>query len=143
MKSQGVRTVVFGGRPRHGPMQAIGGVKGAQHLTLRTLSKYITQAISLSSSPTSRQILTYSELTRFQRLAPPPVQNFSLKFDAYGESSVNFRNAYAENDGETPLQFVYEAADCRLFLRVENYFRPETRWDDAWKGIWGGGGCVH
>lgn len=137
MVSRGVRTVVFGGRPRLGPMQAIGGVKGGQQLSLRTINKFVSQA--LLHAP---QVLTSEEILRLRALAPPPLDEFSLKFDSYGKSSVNFRNAYAENDWDTPLQFVYKAADCRLFLKIENYLNPETRWEDASEAIWGYGRCV-
>ncbi|KAJ5156705.1 hypothetical protein N7492_009508 [Penicillium capsulatum] len=40
MKEQGVRSIAFGGRPRTEPMQAMGGVKGAQSVYLPDISAY-------------------------------------------------------------------------------------------------------
>ncbi|KAJ5102410.1 hypothetical protein NUU61_004632 [Penicillium alfredii] len=41
-----------------------------------------------------------------------------------------------------PLQFVYEAADCRLFYTYDNIVHPATGWNAAARAIWGNGHCV-
>ncbi|KAJ6151274.1 Peptidase S41 family protein [Penicillium chermesinum] len=48
----------------------------------------------------------------------------------------------AEWKNETPLQFVYEAAECRRFYTLENYMQQETVWQAAAKAMFGNGGCV-
>ncbi|KAH6623944.1 peptidase S41 family protein [Chaetomium tenue] len=140
---QGVRSIVFGGRPRHAPMQLLGGVKGGQYWSLRTASRYIQEAYDIAlHAPDADPILSTTEMARFREIAPLPLEEFPLRFDKYGSSGVNFRNAYGESDGETPLQFVYEAADCRLFFTAENVLRPETTWRSAARAMFGNGSCV-
>ena len=144
MKKQGVKSLAFGGRPQYGPMQAIGGVKGGQYLSLSLLNQYITTAYSraVNASKAGSPILTPEQLARFKEIAPPDPSDFSLRFNTLGDCGVNFRNAYGEGDGATPLQFVYEAADCRLFYTAENYVRPATSWLAAANAMLRNGSCV-
>ncbi|GAB1317655.1 Peptidase S41 family protein ustP [Madurella fahalii] len=140
---QGVRSIVFGGRPRHAPMQLLGGVKGGQYWPLRTVSRYIQEAYDIALHASHDDpILSPAEIARYRDIAPLPVKEFPLRFDKYGSSGVNIRNAYGEDDSDTPLQFVYEAADCRLFFTAENVVRPETIWRAAARTMFGGGSCV-
>ena len=144
MKKQGVRTIAFGGRPQHGPMQALGAVKGAQYLPLSTIHHYISTAYdtALNASRAGSQLLSPDQLARFQLLAPPHPNHFSLRFNTLGNCGVNFRNAYGEDDAITPLQFVYEAADCRRFYTVENLVWPASAWVVAADAMLGNGSCV-
>lgn len=144
MKKQGVRSIVFGGRPQYGPMQAVGGVKGGQHLSLSEIHGYISAAYDLAvdASKTGAPILTPEQLTRFQEIAPPNPKHFSFRFDTVGNGGVNFRNAYREGDDATPLQFIYEAANCRLFYTAENYVQPATAWLAATDAMFDKGLCV-
>ena len=141
MKKQGVRSIAFGGRPQYGPMQALGGVKGGQYLSLPLLHRYISRAYDLAVNA-SEPILTPEQLARFEEIAPPDPKNFSLRINRIGAGGVNFRNAYREGNDVTPLQFVYEAADCRLFYTAENYIRPATSWLAAANAMLNGGSCV-
>lgn len=81
-------------------------------------------------------------LERFMDVAPQDTEAFPLRFNIYGQGGVNFRNAYAKSDNSTPLQFSFEAADCRLFLTAENYLNPQTRWEDAAQAMFSGRPCV-
>ena len=144
MKKQGVRSIAFGGRPQYGPMQALGGVKGGQYLSLPLLHRYISRAydLAVNASEAGSPILTPEQLARFEEIAPPDPKNFSLRINRIGTGGVNFRNAYREGNDVTPLQFVYEAADCRLFYTAENYIRPATSWLAAANAMLNGGSCV-
>jgi hypothetical protein len=141
---QGVRSIVFGGRPRLAPMQLLGGVKGGQYWPLRTASRYIHEAYEIASVASSRgdPVLTPAEMARYRDMAPLPVKEFPLRFDKYGSSGVNFRNAYSAEDENTPLQFVYEPADCRLFFTAETAVRPEMMWKAAAASMFGNSSCV-
>lgn len=160
LQAQGVRTLAFGGRPRKAPMQAVGGVKGGQRWSLRTISRHIRTAKELlaeeygstavQNNSTRRRALEL--LTRkLNDLAPPALPavprkeddylewEFALRFDTYGQSSVNFRDAYLPVNETTPWQFTYEAADCRLFLTLENVMDPASRWVSASRAMFGEG----
>lgn len=138
MKRQGVRTITFGGRPSQAPMQGVGGVKGGQSLGINYLNGYITQANQLiqKSVNTSSALLTQAEWKKFNESSPSLAPSFAWS------GSVNLRNEYDPDDDQTPLQFVYEAAKCRLFYTIENYLQRETVWQAAAKAMFGGGDCV-
>jgi hypothetical protein len=138
MKRQGVRTITFGGRPQKAPMQGVGGVKGGQSLGINYINGYIQQANKLisDSMSSSSPLLTTSEWEAFNASSP------STKATLSWSGNLNLRNEYDPNDGETPLQFVYEAAECRLFYTLENYLERETVWQAAAKAMFSGGQCV-
>lgn len=138
MKRQGVRTITFGGRPAEAPMQGVGGVKGGQSLGINYINGYIQQANQLigKSASTSSPLLTQSEWKKFNESSPSMASSFAWS------GNLNLRNEYDPEDSETPLQFVYEAAECRLFYTIENYLQRETVWQAAAKALFGNGGCV-
>lgn len=158
LQAQGVRTLAFGGRPRRAPMQAVGGVKGGQRWSLRTISRHIRtarelldkeRALAAAQPSTGRQHAVEDLIRRLDDLAPPALPlstrqeddylewEFALRFDTYGQSSVNFRDAYKPGMETTPWQFLYEAADCRLFLTLENVMDPASQWASAARAIFG------
>ncbi|KAJ5699054.1 Interphotoreceptor retinol-binding [Penicillium macrosclerotiorum] len=138
MKRQGVRTITFGGRPTESPMQAVGGVKGGQSLAVQYINGYIQKANQLiaKAANTSSPLLTPAEWKNFNESSPGLATPFSWS------GNVNLRNEYDPEDDQTPLQFVYEAAECRLFYTIENYLRRETVWQAAAKAMFGGDSCV-
>lgn len=141
MKEQGVRSIAFGGRPRKGPMQAMGGVKGAQSMELAALWQYFDSAQNhiARSAETKSPVLSHDEWKRFNETAVPNPNDFSL---AVYPGAVNLRSTYARDDDTTPLQFVYEAAECRRFFTVDNYFSQESVWIAAAEAMFGDGKCV-
>lgn len=158
LKAQGVRALAFGGRPRNAPMQAVGGVKGGQRWSLRIISRHIQTARELlakqytsaaAQNNTARRLVAGHLIRRLNELAPPALPavprkeddylewEFALRFDTYGQSSVNFRDAYVPVNETTPWQFIYEAADCRLFSTLENEMQPASRWNSAARAMFG------
>ncbi|EXJ72070.1 uncharacterized protein A1O5_04573 [Cladophialophora psammophila CBS 110553] len=110
LKYQGkVKSIVAGGRPQTGPQQAIGGVKGSQVEGLSTILGLV-QYFYQTASP---EEIKKANQTALKDLAD--YGNTLLLRDTQGLVQVNFQNAIAQYDqSQTPLQFVYEAADCRL-----------------------------
>ncbi|KAF7717900.1 Uncharacterized protein PECH_002700 [Penicillium ucsense] len=138
MKRQGVRTIAFGGRPNESHMQGVGGVKGGQSLGINNINGYIQQAsqLILDSMNTSSPILTLEEWREFNESSPGQITSFAWS------GNVNLRNEYDPDDDQVPLQFKYEAAECRRFYTLENYLGRETVWRDAAQSMFGDGGCV-
>lgn len=134
----GVRTLVFGGRPRLGPMQIMGGVRGAQSVAFSTINEWVSQATqvvaNVPNGTFSAQLLSTANAS-----VPRGLENMPL---VLAGGNVNFRNAYQQGDDDLPLQFAYQAADCRLFYTADNYARPNTTWSAARDAIWGAKGCV-
>nr|ABA70581.1 hypothetical protein [Penicillium chrysogenum] len=136
MKYEGVKTISFGGRPQYGPMQAMGGTRGAQVMPAETLMTITTAVLEMAAE---EELLSESELQQLEALSPAeesPLQ--------YGSLQVNFRDGYSKLDKDSvmPLQFVYEPAHCRLFYTLENVLQPATAWSAAVKAMWGSGHCV-
>ncbi|KAF4969642.1 hypothetical protein FSARC_3157 [Fusarium sarcochroum] len=136
----GVRAISFGGRPRKKPMQSIGGVRGSNVLSFQTISDYVSKAVALyQNNPQKLGFISEKEIAEFKDTAPRSLKEFPLILSS---GSVNLRNAYQEGDDDLPLQFQYQAADCRLYYTIENIFRPETTWKAAKNAIWGNRTCV-
>lgn len=138
IKRQGVRTITFGGRPNQAPMQGVGGVKGGQSLGINYINGYLQQANDLiqKAANASIPLLTQAEWEKFNNSSPSMAPSFAWS------GSVNLRNEYDPDDDQTPLQFVYEAAECRLFYTLENYLQRDTVWQAAAKAVFGDLGCV-
>ncbi|KAI0452953.1 hypothetical protein F5B21DRAFT_318196 [Xylaria acuta] len=133
----GVRTLTFGGRPRSEPMQVMGGVRGAQAYEFSDIDNDILVAASLVNDNPS--LLTKAQFTLAENVLPIGLQ--SLPLIVYG-GGLNLRNAYQEGADHLPLQFDYQASDCRLFYTAKNVADPGSTWVDAKNAIWGDAGCV-
>lgn len=127
-----VTTVSVGGRPQVGPMQSVGGVEGSQVLTFSEISNISATAISLVSDQAEAKQLLAGELGvlaegyAVQRAADP----------VSSPGSINFRNAFAPSDSKTPLQFLYEPANCRFFYTPQMINTPELVWKYAVNATW-------
>ncbi|KAI0469225.1 hypothetical protein F4859DRAFT_487406 [Xylaria cf. heliscus] len=133
----GVRSLTFGGRPRSEPMQVMGGVRGAQAYEFSTIDDDVAVASSLVSEDAS--LLTKAQLTLANNVLPIGLRNLPLL--VYG-GGFNLRNAYQEGADHLPLQFDYQASDCRLFYTARNIAEPGSTWADARDAVWGDAGCV-
>lgn len=137
LKWQGkVKSIAVGGRPTNGAMQAVGGVKGSQ------VYQYYLLALDVYSAYNIADQLGYNDQVRAIESSSilGPVLNDSDYIIYRGASAgrlpnalqdfqFNFQNNVAENDTSyTPLQFVYEAADCRLWYQPQHLYDISTLW---------------
>ncbi|KAJ5913253.1 hypothetical protein N7504_002136 [Penicillium tannophilum] len=141
MKQQGVRTIVFGGRPQNGPMQGVGGTRGALGLSLSVYGELFAEykEAAEKSLNTSTPLLTKEQLARWDQIVPRPLSEFPFVFP---NGATNLLNNYGPSDSETPMQFLYEAAECRRFFTLDNFFNQETVWSSAADAMFDGGACV-
>jgi len=112
----GVRTVVAGGRPEPGPMQAVGGTRGAQSYTSVDIDQDIEVAEILNTSVTNvvpdRSVGNYINFAGFNiKDAIRPGENF-------------------------PLQFAYEAATCRIFYTQHTVYNYLNLWNYVVDAVW-------
>lgn len=125
----GVRSVVLGGRSRTGPMQAVGGAKGAQAYDLSDLRDLAYKMWEKATPAMQRAWVGTSIETLKQGYA---VQRAT-------KASINLRDNFRLNilgqpiypEANIPLQFVYEAADCRLFYTRETIINVSAVWTDV------------
>ena len=106
----GARTVVAGGRPELGPMQFASGSRGAQSYYNLDLDTDIEVAQILNSSIT-------------------PLPQDSNDIDFYiNYAQLNIKDSIRK-DEDFPLQFGYEAADCRIFYTTWTVYNFENLWN--------------
>lgn len=115
----GVKTITAGGAPSTGPIQAVGGNRGAALYSADGLDYHIGQL----------SLLNVDDAV----LATVP----QLNDEGYRDSGVfttvlgvNLRDQIRPND-TVPLQFKYEAADCRIFYTLDNVYNMSRLWRDA------------
>jgi len=118
----GVRVVAAGGLPTTGPMQAPSGSRGASDYPLDILDSNIDFAQQLLQSQNS------------------PEQNFlpnrTTAMDVYVTfADINLRDQVRRNE-TIPLQFAYEAADCRIFYTAKTIYNYTALWQYAAEAIW-------
>ncbi|MCJ1286363.1 hypothetical protein MMC26_005708 [Xylographa opegraphella] len=119
----GVRTVVVGGRPSFGPMQAVAGARGAREYEADYLD-------------TDIYYVSYVNDT-----AATILPNRTLEF-VVEVASFNLQDQI-RRDQNFPLQFAYEAANCRIFLTNLTFFDFGALWQYAADATWKNPGlCV-
>ena len=106
----GARTVVAGGRPELGPMQFASGSRGAQ--------AYFN--VDLDADAEVAQILNAS-------ISPLPQDSDLIDF-YINYAQLNIKDSIREGE-DFPLQFGYEAADCRIFYTKWTVYNFENLWN--------------
>jgi len=126
----GLKSVTMGGRPKAGPMQGVGGIKGSQVLSYSDVYSYITSASQLTNDT---KIL--AEMKRFSDL---PMKRSTA-------STLNVRDSILPDhvkDG-LPSQYVYSASDCRLFWTAPMITDVTEVWKAAANAAFNGAKCAY
>ncbi|KAI4922225.1 hypothetical protein J4E90_000653 [Alternaria incomplexa] len=130
LKNQGaVRTIAVGGRPQPGPMQGVGGTKGAQVFAWDDIQVRM-QSVYFLGSPEQRKAWDETDLGK------TAFATQLFKRSAYNggqiAGGVNLKDNLRQNDASgTPLEFMYEAADCRMWF-TGKMISDVT---EVWKGV--------
>ncbi|MCJ1385896.1 hypothetical protein MMC17_009020 [Xylographa soralifera] len=139
MKMQGnVQSYVFGGRPQTGPMQALGGSKGAQvqefGLILEQLA--IVSNVSLDNITSQGEVKFQQYIdTTFTGTDLADIGLYTLNRTVQGRLNLK-SNIRAGDASLTPLQFIYEAADCRLWYTPAMINDISEVWKAAATAAW-------
>ena len=112
----GVRTVVVGGQPKPGPMQAPSGTRGAEFYSFADINIDIRVA-EIISEPAGNSL-------------PKREDDMVVSY-----AGVNLRDQMRKNEN-VPLQFVYEAANCRIFFTPQTFSDYSKLWQYAADAIW-------
>lgn len=112
----GIMSIALGGRAQKGPMQTVGGVKGSRSFPARFVSRLPD--------------VYHSEMAKDKSLADPIFDSWTSAATDRFQLGVNGMNAYRIGDKtETPLHFVYEASDCRIWYTPEMIEKPVVLWN--------------
>ncbi|KAF2026793.1 peptidase S41 family protein [Setomelanomma holmii] len=130
LKNQGaVRTIAIGGRPQSGPLQGVGGTKGAQVFSWDDIQVRM-QALFFLGSPEQRAHWNNTDLGR--TAFATQLFRRSAYQDGRIAGGVNLKDNLRQGDAsKTPLEFMYEAADCRMFFTAGMYSDVTL----VWKGV--------
>jgi hypothetical protein len=129
----GIKTVAIGGRPQPGIMQAVGGVKGTNDYTWDEIYVLVNDTFTLGT-PAQQTEWEGTELGQYSLLP------FERAVTGY---AVNARDGIRQGDASrTPLQFIYQAADCRIFYTAEMTVDVTAMWEKVVDVTWGGDKCV-
>ncbi|KAF2808700.1 uncharacterized protein BDZ99DRAFT_532654 [Mytilinidion resinicola] len=116
----GVRTVAVGGQPTNGPMQAVSGTRSA--------AAYSADALDYD----------FGEGLEFPVDKPDVASKLPNRTDTgmWTEyAGFTIRNQVRGNDFK-PLQFQYQAADCRIYYTLDTVYNMTQLWRYAARAAW-------
>lgn len=129
----GVQSVAMGGRPTEGPIQGVGGIKGAQVLDWDTVLYYNQWALTQAgANVTDAQ---EAALTRYN----------SLAVNRSSAAAINGRDQILRDnvDDGLPAQYVVEEADCRLYWTLAMVSDITAVWKATADAAWNGAACAY
>jgi hypothetical protein len=129
----GVKSVVVGGRPNEAPMQVVGGTKGGEVISLQTVVATGIQIVNTTNSigATSLDGTAIGDLANIAQVL--------VRTAAAPDSSrIQTQDQIRKGDTSgTPVQYIYEAADCRIWNTAATLFDTNKAWKAAWTAAWG------
>jgi len=112
-------------------MQAVGSVRAFDVIEFSEIKSITTGSL---------EIAKLYNISVPMSLTLPSTADSPLKISL---SSINSGNIIRFGDEtNTPTEFLYDAADCRLFWTAENLIDVTTIWQRAAVYRWGNGACV-
>lgn len=135
MTQAGVRTIVVGGRPDAGPMQAASGTRAAAMYTAAALDEDFVNAtdfVTLNGDyrPSNDSLALLSALPRETGMW-------------VNSAGFSLRDQVRSADDPEPLQLKYQPADCRIYWTLDNVVNFTRLWSDAAAATWDDPGrCV-
>lgn len=134
----GVKAVTVGGRPENKPIETVAGTKGGEVIPLIRFSQYAK--VTLQFSTTAGLSSVQSNNATLSAVANVP--NIAIRV---GDSFTRAQSQDQIRKGDetaTPLQYIYEAADCRIFYTAKSYADPVEAWKQAWSAYSDNSKCV-
>ncbi|KAK4148577.1 hypothetical protein C8A00DRAFT_38847, partial [Chaetomidium leptoderma] len=133
-----VRTVALGGRPLHAPMQAAGQTRGGP-INQFSSFPWDEEALLSSPPPEGLDFIPPMDFVPPLRVAD---QNERLGWSVADTLPLSEYNRDGEQGGGVPLQFRYEAANCRLFFTWAMATDITAVWEAVAGAAWYGGKCA-
>ncbi|KAF9699789.1 hypothetical protein EKO04_002133 [Ascochyta lentis] len=131
----GVQTIVVGGLPDDStPMQKVGGTKGWLTWTKESLASFPSSFYYFAN----QSVIAAAEGTEINAL-----NQSSAVLARARAMQVNAADGIRRGDEErqTPLQFVFEAAECRVWYTVPMVFDVTETWKAVANVKWRNGSC--
>jgi hypothetical protein len=131
----GVKSIAMGGLPSTSPIQGVAGTKGANNYQFGIIQYLAGLALETGTFEQQQKWANWTAMTDLNLLA----------VNRSNDNSVNVRDHILPSNLEEglPAQFVYEAADCRLFYEPEMILDVAATWEAAADAAWGNKPCVN
>ncbi|KAH9881623.1 hypothetical protein IAQ61_000350 [Plenodomus lingam] len=134
----GVKAVTVGGLPENKPIQTVTGSKGGEVIPLFNFPLFAMVTLDM----TSQLNLSSIEEDDDSLFALANAEQVKTRV---GDSLSRIQSQDQIRKGDktaTPLQFIYEAADCRIFYTAETFADPDAAWKQAWDAFQDDSKCV-
>lgn len=134
----GIKAVTVGGRPENRPIQTVTGTKGGEVIPLIQFPTYAEVMLNVST-----RVGLASVKDNDATLAS--IANVPQIAIRVGDESSRAQSQDQIRKGDktaTPLQFIYEAADCKIFYTADTYADPDAAWKQAWDAFQDDSKCV-
>ncbi|KAI4954289.1 hypothetical protein J4E91_002000 [Alternaria rosae] len=134
----GVKAVTVGGRPENKPIQTVTGSKGGEVTPLLYWQQYAEIALNIS---TALSLSSYSD----NDATLSAVANVPQVLTRAGDQASRLQSQDQVRKGDasgTPLQYIYEASDCKIFYTATTYADPDAAWKQAWDAFQDDSKCV-
>jgi hypothetical protein len=116
-------------------MQGVAGSKGSQVYTFSQIRR--EASVAYRNLEEYQEQLDSTEIGQLLA-ADRPLMRVAYTSGGTPRARVNLRDHIRKGDDtETPLEFVYEAADCRFFYTAEMIADPVPVWKKAVDAHWG------
>ena len=136
-----VRTVAIGGVPQNAPMEGVGGVRGGPIQNVETLLGWASVAYSYTNAePEISAKWNNTALGAFYSIANSEGLLKRAAYDSSNKAIATVNNADSFRIGDatqTPLEFVYDPADCRLFYTHQMVKNVTNTWQAVADAMWG------
>ncbi|OCK80288.1 hypothetical protein K432DRAFT_353352 [Lepidopterella palustris CBS 459.81] len=144
MREQGhVQSVAIGGLPTNAPMQAVGGTKGSLTFSYPVLQQFASGLIEFAASRDNKTAAQLNSTVLGTLAYPKQLFKRAMQDENGALGQINAADNLRKGDtSQTPLEFVYEAADCKLFYTADMYLDVTKVWKAVANAKWGNGTCV-
>jgi hypothetical protein len=134
----GVKAVTVGGLPRNQPIQTVTGSKGGEVVPMFLFPEYTGNLLNISSRVGVTTFKTDdTDLTGIANVPRIAVRAGDAASRVQSQDQIRKGDKTA-----TPLQFIYEASDCKIFYTPDTYADPDAAWKQAWDAFSNDSKCV-
>ncbi|CAH0047098.1 unnamed protein product [Clonostachys solani] len=127
----GVRSVAVGGIPQYGPMQGVSGTRGSTVWKFQDYSNYIgdvKKVVERLGNQAEAWLSRWGVSLDDIQALPLPTWRSPLLIDS---GRVNSIDMIRVSSPDAPLQFTYQASDCRLFHTFDTAHDIRVLWRTA------------
>ncbi len=138
-----VKTIAMGGRSKQGPMQHPGGVKGGTVAGMSGIAKNARTAYQSRFTPKSliekfnqtklAELVNLSDYLSYRTSNPSDGDLISVNLvnNVLANEAANANPDIWADKELVPLQYLYEAADCRMFYTAQTVLSRLFQWQNA------------